>query len=144
VSAFVKGGQIDVPGFHALCAPGGMFFDNRWVFFCLTINWFAPAGTDPATVGAYLAASSNALQIVKNALSTKYPDRPRRPHSQGPHGASATSCSASMTLLPAIASDSRSFTALHQSLLLFLVQLLLFLLLFVEPEYFYLLARQFV
>jgi beta-lactamase class A len=71
VSAFVKGGQIDVPGFHALCAPGGMFFDNRWVFFCLTINWFAPAGTDPATVGAYLAASSNALQIVKNALSTK-------------------------------------------------------------------------
>ena len=71
VSAFVKGGQIDVPGFHALCAPGGMFFDNRWVFFCLTINWFAPAATDPATVGAYLAASSKALQTVKDALSTK-------------------------------------------------------------------------
>ena len=24
VSAFVKGGSIDVPGFHAVCAPGGM------------------------------------------------------------------------------------------------------------------------
>jgi beta-lactamase class A len=71
VSAFVKGGQIDVPGFHALCAAGGMFFDDRWAFFSLTINWFAPAGTDPATESAYLAASSTALQIVKTALSTK-------------------------------------------------------------------------
>lgn len=71
VSAFVKGGEIEVPGFHALCMPGGMFFDDRWVFFCLTINWFAPAETDPATMSAYVAAGSNALQMVKNALSTK-------------------------------------------------------------------------
>jgi hypothetical protein len=39
VSAFLKGGSIDVPGFHALCVPRGMFFDDRWVYFCLTINW---------------------------------------------------------------------------------------------------------
>jgi beta-lactamase class A len=71
VTAFAKGGSIDVPGFHALCVPGGMFFDNRWVYFCMTINWYAPAESDPATVSAFLAAGSNALQIVKNALSAK-------------------------------------------------------------------------
>ena len=69
VSAFVKGGSIDVPGFHALCVPGGMFFDDRWVYFCLTINWTAAAETDPATVQAYAAAASQALKLVKEALS---------------------------------------------------------------------------
>jgi beta-lactamase class A len=69
VSAFVKGGSIDVPGFHALCVPGGMFFDDRWVFFCLTINWYAPAETDPDTVSAFIAAASRALTQVKDALS---------------------------------------------------------------------------
>lgn len=48
-----------------------MFFDNRWVYFCMTINWFAPAQTDPATESAYRAAGSKALQIVKDALSAK-------------------------------------------------------------------------
>jgi len=70
VSAFAKGGSIDVPGFHAVCIPGGMFFDNRWVFFCLTINWYAPAQTDPDTVSAFLAAASRALTVVKDALSS--------------------------------------------------------------------------
>ena len=69
VSAFLKGGSIDVPGFHGLCLPGGMFFDDRWVYFCLTINWTAAAETDPATVQAYAAAASHALQLVKDALS---------------------------------------------------------------------------
>ncbi len=69
VSAFVKGGSIDVPGFHALCVPGGMFFDDRWVYFCLTINWTAAAETDPATVEAFAAASSQALKLVKESLS---------------------------------------------------------------------------
>jgi beta-lactamase class A len=69
VSAFVKGGSIDVPGFHAVCAPGGMLFDDRWVYFCLTINWNAAAETDPATVGAFAAAGSKALAMVKDALS---------------------------------------------------------------------------
>ena len=32
VSAFAKGGSIDVPGFHAVCVAGGMFFDDRWVY----------------------------------------------------------------------------------------------------------------
>jgi len=69
VSAFVKGGSIDIPGFHALCVAGGLFFNNRWVFFCFTLNWTAPAETDPATVAAWAAAVHQALQIVISALS---------------------------------------------------------------------------
>jgi beta-lactamase class A len=41
-SAFVKGGNIDVPGYHALCAAGGMLFDDRWAYFCFTINGMLP------------------------------------------------------------------------------------------------------
>ncbi len=69
VSAFAKGGSIDVPGFHALCAPGAMFFDEVWVYFCFIINWKAAAVVDPATVAAMAAASSQALEIVKDALA---------------------------------------------------------------------------
>ena len=69
VSAFVKGGSIDVPRFHALCVPGGMLFDERWVYFCLTINWYAASETDVNTVQAFAAAASRALLLVKEALS---------------------------------------------------------------------------
>jgi beta-lactamase class A len=68
-SAFVKGGSIDVQGFHAVCAPGAMLFDDRWVYFCLTINWYAKAETDAATVGAFAVAGSQALTLVKEGLS---------------------------------------------------------------------------
>jgi beta-lactamase class A len=69
VSAFCKGGSIDVSGFHALCAPGAMLFDERWVYFCLTINWEAKAVTDPATAGGFVSAASRALSLVKEKLS---------------------------------------------------------------------------
>lgn len=69
VSAFVKGGSIDVQGFHAICAPGAMLFDDRWVYFCIAINWFDKAETDPSTVIAFAAAAARALDIVKSALS---------------------------------------------------------------------------
>ena len=69
VSAFVKGGSIDTPGFHAVCVPGGMLFDDRWVYFAMTINWTAAAATDPKTVNAFLAAGSQALTLVKDELS---------------------------------------------------------------------------
>jgi beta-lactamase class A len=59
----------ELPGFHALCVPGGMFFDERWVYFCLTINWYAEAETDPNTVAAFAAAARRALEMVKEALS---------------------------------------------------------------------------
>ena len=70
VSAFVKGGSIDVAGFHAVCAPGGMLFDDRWVYFCLAINWYAKAVSDVDTVNAFAAAGSRALALVKETLST--------------------------------------------------------------------------
>jgi beta-lactamase class A len=69
VTAFCKGGSIDVSGFHAVCAPGAMFFDDRWVYFCLTINWYAKAESDPETVKAFAAAGSRALTLVKEALA---------------------------------------------------------------------------
>ena len=69
VSAFAKGGSIDVPGFHAVSVPGGLFFNNRWVFFCFTLNWPAPGDTDPKTVAAWTTAVHQALQIVITALS---------------------------------------------------------------------------
>jgi beta-lactamase class A len=69
VSAFVKGGSIDVPGFHAVCVPGGMFFDDRWVYFCLTFNWYAKAETDVNAFKEFVAAASRALALVKDGLS---------------------------------------------------------------------------
>jgi beta-lactamase class A len=69
VSAFVKGGSIDVPGFHAVCAPGAMLFNDRWVYFCLAINWYAATEADPNTVNAFLSAASRTLLSVKQALS---------------------------------------------------------------------------
>jgi beta-lactamase class A len=69
VSAFAKGGSIDTPGFHAVCAPGGMLFDDRWVYFSFIINWTARAASDPKTVAEFLAAGSRALTLVKDALS---------------------------------------------------------------------------
>ena len=49
--------------------PEAMLFDDRWVYFCLTINWTAAAETDPATVQSFAAASSHALKLVKESLS---------------------------------------------------------------------------
>jgi Beta-lactamase class A len=69
VSAFVKGGSIDVPGFHALCVPGGMLVGERWAYFCFTINWTAPSETDPETVAAFATAVSGALAMVKDVLA---------------------------------------------------------------------------
>jgi len=69
VSAFCKGGSIDVSGFHAVCAPGGMLFNDRWVYFSLAINWYAKAVTDVETVNAFAAAASRALTMVKEAVS---------------------------------------------------------------------------
>src|ERR1700722_16480429 len=70
VSAFVKGGSIDVAGFHAVCAPGGMLFDDRWVYFFLTINWYAKAEADVETAKAFATAAGRALTLVKERLST--------------------------------------------------------------------------
>jgi beta-lactamase class A len=69
VSAFCKGGSIDVSGFHALCATGGMLFDDRWVYFCVAFNWYAKAVSDVSSANAFVAAASRALAMVKETLS---------------------------------------------------------------------------
>ncbi|MGI9051076.1 MAG: serine hydrolase [Ilumatobacteraceae bacterium] len=69
VSGFAKGGEINEPGFHALCAAGGMTFDEVWVYFAFLINWPAAAQDDPATQAAWAIASANALQLVKDSLA---------------------------------------------------------------------------
>ncbi len=61
---------IDVPGFHCVCVPGGMFFSDRWVYFAAIINWYALGVTDPETFADFTAAVSQALTIVKDVLST--------------------------------------------------------------------------
>jgi beta-lactamase class A len=66
VSAFAKGGEIDSPGFHALCAAGGMFFDDVWVYFAFIINWPAPEQSDPATQAGWAKAGASALQLIKD------------------------------------------------------------------------------
>jgi len=69
VSAFIKGGSIDVAGFHAVCAPVAMLFDDRWVYFCVDMNWYAAPVSDPKTFNAFAAAASRALTLVKDGLS---------------------------------------------------------------------------
>ena len=53
------------------CQFRGMYFDGRWVFFCMTINWFAPVQQDLETTAAFAAAGAKAMQMVKDALSPR-------------------------------------------------------------------------
>lgn len=69
VTAFAKGGNIDIPGFHAVYIPGAMFFSERWVFFAFIINWDAHAETDPAVFNAFVIAVQRSLLLVRDALS---------------------------------------------------------------------------
>lgn len=69
VSAFLKAGSIDIPGYHALSVPGGMFFEDRWVYFSFTYNWYAPEEHDPAGAGEFIGGVAEALDRVKHALS---------------------------------------------------------------------------
>jgi beta-lactamase class A len=68
-SSFGKGGSFDVPGFHALSAPGAMFFDDVWVYFSFILNWNAPEAMDATTLAPFLSATAKALQLVKDALA---------------------------------------------------------------------------
>jgi beta-lactamase class A len=69
VSAYSKSGNADTPGFHMRSFAGGMFFENRWVYFAFIINWDAAAATDPATVDQFFNAIHQSLNLVKFALS---------------------------------------------------------------------------
>jgi beta-lactamase class A len=68
VTAFAKGGSIDVVGYHALCVAGAMFFSDRWLYFSTIINWNAPEARDPATASRFVTAVRQILQLVKSGL----------------------------------------------------------------------------
>jgi hypothetical protein len=46
-----------------------MLFDGRWVYFSFAYNWKAAGENDPASVGRFAAAVSEALARVKAGLS---------------------------------------------------------------------------
>lgn len=69
VSAYAKSGNADTVGFHARSIAGGMFFENRWVYFAFIINWDAAMPTDPDTVNQFFNAIHQSLSLVKFALS---------------------------------------------------------------------------
>jgi hypothetical protein len=52
-----------------LSLAGGMFFENRWVYFAFVINWYAPAQNDSNTVEQFFNAIRQSLTLVKLALS---------------------------------------------------------------------------
>jgi beta-lactamase class A len=69
VTAYCKGGSIDIPGYHALSIPGALYFERRWVYFSFTLNWYAPQLQDPATFALFAGAVGEALTLVVDALS---------------------------------------------------------------------------
>lgn len=69
VSVYLKSGNVDFSGFHARAIAGGMFFDDRWVYFAFILNWYAPEADDPQTVQKFFAAIHEALRRVRDALS---------------------------------------------------------------------------
>jgi beta-lactamase class A len=69
VTPFGKGGSFDVPGSHALCAPGAMVFDDVWVYFAFILNWPNKEPSDPTTFNAFITATGEALQLIKDSLA---------------------------------------------------------------------------
>jgi beta-lactamase class A len=69
VSAYAKSGNADTPNFHVRSIAGGMFFEDRWVYFAFLINWDAPAPDDPDTVSQFFRAINQSLTLVRDTLS---------------------------------------------------------------------------
>lgn len=67
-SVFGKAGYFDLPGQHARCIAGGMYFPDRWVYFAMILNWDAAESEDPATVAAYFQATRETIERVQNTL----------------------------------------------------------------------------
>jgi beta-lactamase class A len=69
VNAFLKGGSIDFSGEHALSIAGGMYVPDRWVYFCLIINWTdAEAGPVAEVVPAFGATSMTIFTWLRDEL----------------------------------------------------------------------------
>lgn len=69
VSAFVKGGNITASPYHVLSVAGGMFFDQRWVYFSAMFNWENNAPSDPETISAIVSVTTDAFARIVKGLS---------------------------------------------------------------------------
>jgi beta-lactamase class A len=68
-SAFLKGGSIDAPPDYVLSIAGGMWVNNRWVYFSLINNWQAANATAAApTIQKYIATAKQIFAWVKEDL----------------------------------------------------------------------------
>jgi beta-lactamase class A len=70
VSAYVKSGNADFPGFHVRCIAGGMYFPDRWVYFAFIINWYSAEPSDPDTVNKFFSAINRSLTQIRDSLAT--------------------------------------------------------------------------
>ena len=69
VSAFGKGGSVDLNGSHALTFAGGMYVPDRWVYFALLLNWTDDQGGSSLEVeGPYIAACKTIFSLVHDRL----------------------------------------------------------------------------
>jgi beta-lactamase class A len=68
-SAFLKGGSIDAPPDYVLSVAGGMWVNNRWVYFSLINNWQAANSSAAApTIQKYIATAKQIFAWVKEGL----------------------------------------------------------------------------
>jgi beta-lactamase class A len=72
VNAFMKGGNLEVPGEHALSVAGGMFIPpRRWVYYSLMINWLDGEGGDVAQVeGPFVSACKQIFTLLRDRLGS--------------------------------------------------------------------------
>jgi beta-lactamase class A len=65
ISAFGKAGYADVSGAHARSIAGGLYFNNRWVYFSFILNWDAQEEDDSRTVEAFYSAVRRAARLLQ-------------------------------------------------------------------------------
>jgi beta-lactamase class A len=64
VSAYMKSGNADAPGFHVRAIAGGLYAGDRWIFFAFMLNWYAETPSDDQTVERLFAAINESLARV--------------------------------------------------------------------------------
>lgn len=70
VNAFLKGGNVDSDGEHALSIAGGMFIPpRRWVYYSLMINWLDGEGGVSAEVqDPFVSACKQIFTLLRDSL----------------------------------------------------------------------------
>ncbi|MBW4553284.1 MAG: class A beta-lactamase-related serine hydrolase [Aphanocapsa sp. GSE-SYN-MK-11-07L] len=68
-SAFLKGGSIDAAPDYVMSVAGGVWVNNRWVYFSLVNNWQAANSTAAApTIQRYIATARQIFAWIKADL----------------------------------------------------------------------------